>query len=55
MCFLQFFHDLSEYDNWLPNELKKVQLLLVPDGLKGNREDATKLLTELKVILILLY
>jgi len=51
----QYFHDLAEYDHWLPTELRKLDNLLLLEGLKGNREDASRLLSELKVWCMICY
>ena len=47
---LQFFHEVAEYDQWMPAELSTVtSKVAVREDMPADREEATKLLLELKV------
>ena len=47
---MQFFHSAKEYEQWMPIELNKAELRVArPEDSAGSKQDAQKLLIELKV------
>lgn len=49
----QFFHTAAEYDEWMPADLKKAtQKVSAKEDMPADKEEANKLLTDLKVNLL---